>query len=263
MKKLAFFFFLVTLVISLISLDNVLSKEQSSEKSATKQSKKESQTKKVKKQTNISGLGIFKIGKTEIAIIDDLEKELTTKLVVTSDSYELVKAKGKSNLIFQLVPKNKTGYDQFSICPDVKEYLIPVYNIADMQIENLKLKFYKDVLFEISCDSTERLEEALKLKYGEPDMEVEKKSISCIYKYTGNKVTYEDKTFTSTWENGNINANNYIMFWHNDQCEERFLRTFYIRDSKTSEIISKCEKEIIDQNKIAEKQKREKKLKDL
>jgi len=246
MKKYVFFFFLAILVINFIASDNALSKEKSPKKT---------------KQCNIEGLGIFKIGKTNISIINDLENELNTKVIVTSNSLELYKLTGMPNHIFQFIPKSESDY-QFSICPDVKEYVISVYNIADMKIEKLKLKFYKDVLFSISCDSSKELEEALKLKYGEPDFSVRTESVSCLYKYTGNKVTYEDKYYTSSWENGNIKALNTFMVWHGDKCENMFTRFLNIDDYKTSEIVRKCEDKIRQQHKVTENQKRVEKLKD-
>ena len=131
-----------------------------------------------------------------------------------------------------------------------------------MKIKGLKMTFYKDVLFEIECDSNKKLEEALKLKYGEPEFKLEKKQVSCIYKYTGNKVNYEDKTFMQTWENGNIKAVNYTIFWHNDKCEDMFLKSLIISDFSKKDIVDKCEKDIRNQHESKEKQKRVNKLKD-
>lgn len=257
MKKYVFFFFSVAMVINLICLDNALAKEKSSGKNTIKQS----EAKSVKKQSNIEGLGIFKIGKTKISIIDDLESAFGTKSVVTSDSTVLYE--GKSNTILQLVPKNKSGYGHPSICPDVKEYLIPVYNIADMQIKQLILNFYKDVLFEIRCDSSKELDDALKLKYGNPEILVTSEPISCVYKYTGNKVTYDNKIYVRTWENRGIEANSLFTKQYNDKCQGRVTHLFYIKDSKTGDIVDKCENYTRERYKSTEKQERLKKLNDL
>jgi hypothetical protein len=261
MKKYTFIMTTVILLITLFSPNSLLAQTKNSKKSTIKQEKKSDKID-VKKQTNIDGLGIFKIGKTDISIITDLENEFGTKSVVTSDSFELIKAKGRNNSIFQLVPKNKSGYDQFSICPDVKEYQIPVYNIADMQIEKLHLKFYKDVLYNIECDSSKELGEALELKYGEPELKVENKPISCIYKASGNTVTYEEKTFTSSWYNGNIRSNNILHSYYSDKCENRRIKYFNIYDTKILETVYKCEEDLREQGANMEKQKRLKNLKD-
>jgi hypothetical protein len=246
---------------SLSYLDNALSEEQSQGKSAKKQSETESHGKNFKKQSNIDGIGYFKIGKTKIDIIKDLESEFGTETEIINDTYGLVQAKKRSNSIFQFIPKKKNSYE-FNICPDVKEYYIPVYVIADMEITQLNLKFYKDVLYEIKCDSTRELREALALKYGEPEKKIDKKSVSCFYKITGKKVTLEEETFYSSWYNRKIVANDVLTNWYNVKCEKILVNYINIYDTNIKQTVWKCKQDIRKRFDDTNKQERLKKLKD-
>ncbi|PKO01664.1 MAG: hypothetical protein CVU43_11810 [Chloroflexi bacterium HGW-Chloroflexi-5] len=255
MKKFILFLFSTILVINLLFLGNALSSDTNL---GEKQQNKEGSEKiNPSKQCNIEGLGKFKIGKTKISIINDLEKELNTKVVVISDGYKIFLKKKEPKYIIE-----DRSYGLFSSCPDVKEYHISVYNIADMQIKELQLGFYKDVLFRIDCNSSKELEEALKIKYGEPELKWDKKSVSCIYKYSGNEVNYNDNTFTLKWQNGNIMATNYLKSWHDDKCKEQFAHKLHIADIHIFSIAFNCEMKVKHQHESDEKQKRIKKLKD-
>ena len=75
-------------------------------------------------------------------------------------------------------------------------------------------------------------------------------------------VTYEETTWTRTWENGNIHANNVSRTFYDSKCEKLFYRIFSIDDDKTSYIVHRCEEDIREQNKATEKQKKIEKLKD-
>ena len=256
MKKSAVLIFSMLLVFSLTCLDNALSKEQSPEKKA----KKQSITKDVKKQSNIEGIGNFKIGKTKIDIMKDLESEFGTQIETTSGDYDLYKMKGKKNSIFQIIPEQENSIPP-SLCPDFKQYYIPVYIIADMTITELKLNFYKDILSSIECDSSEELVEALELKYGKPESKIDKKSVSCFYKHTGNKVTLEEISIYSDWYNKDINAHNAVMSFYSSKCEPLFAKKLYIYDSNISKTIFQCDQDIRQRTDDSKKRERLKNLK--
>lgn len=51
-------------------------------------------------------------------------------------------------------------------CPNIIELEMSDYYIGDIQISSLKLKFYKDTLYQISCSQNDEIEEGFKAKYG-------------------------------------------------------------------------------------------------
>ena len=51
-------------------------------------------------------------------------------------------------------------------CPNIKELGMFEYYIGDIKIRSLKLKFYKDTLYQISCTQNNKIEEGFKAKYG-------------------------------------------------------------------------------------------------
>ncbi len=188
-----------------------------------------------KKQSNIEGIGILKIGKADVS---DLKKEWEIQLQ-KEDIY----------------------------CPDLKEYLMPLYSIADIHFYNLKLRFYKNILFEIYWNDSNFLEnrkllEALELKYGKPDKEIYKNTISCLYNLTGNRVPLDQYTTKSRWENGNIKAENVVRTFYDSNCESQVNSHFRIYDSKMSWKVLSCGKGLREQEQKENTQKRLKELND-
>jgi hypothetical protein len=249
------------IIISLFTINNALCQDKAPSKSSKKQNSIKDQDKISKKQCNIEGIGIFKIDKTTIDVIKELENEFGTKTDIIYDFKDRYNAKGKYNSIF-LIDTSNNRYPGSSLCPETKEYYIPVYKIADMEIRDIKLKFYKDILYEFDCTSTQELFEALKIKYGTPDIKKDTKVVSCLYKYTGNNVALEENTFTSTWTNGNIEAQDVMSNSYNDKCKEIFIRFLSISDNRIVDIEYQCHNKIKQQNESQKNQNRLKELKD-
>ena len=164
-------------------------------------------------QSKIEGIGNLKIGKT--ILNDELVEDFKDRFATFSKSDDI---------------------------PDLVHYKIPHYysEVIDMKIGDIKLDFYKGVLFYIRCDSHELLE-AFKLKYGIPTVHRVTKNVQCLFKLTGNIVTFQEKEETITWENGNIIASYYKSNTIDHKCQSDTYSSLSIYDKKIFKMINKTE----------------------
>lgn len=100
---------------------------------------------------NLTGIGIFKIDKSTTHIIDVVKKEISNNNIseVTNEF---------NQVIFGV---NTNGH-----CPNLEIWKISKYFIGDIELRNLELFFYNDVLFQIKCNYNQDLEKGLTYKYG-------------------------------------------------------------------------------------------------
>ena len=128
-----------------------------------------------------------------------------------------------------------------SSCKKVKIFLVAGYTVAGIKIKGLKLTFFNDTLAEIDCKGTSELTDAIRLKYGVGELRSTTKEVSCLYKYNGNSVKYEEQRITESWNNEDIRAYSHTSKYYNDKCEEQYL--FYVSISSEKRIEEKrfCE----------------------
>ena len=86
MKKVVVLFIAIIITLNYIPIDYASCKDTTPKKSTKKQSNIITQKEFPKRQCKIEGIGIFKIGKTNIDIIKDLENEFGTTTVILSHS---------------------------------------------------------------------------------------------------------------------------------------------------------------------------------
>ena len=152
---------------------------------------------------NLEGIGNFKLGKTTLSIINDLELSLKTKVnkvYNNTDEYSFI----IDTKILQLLPNPNQKYvfenpSKYSFCPDVKIFKIKKITISGIEIENLFLTFYKDTLVELKCDENDNIYKALEYKYGKPNV--------------------INETFDYICGAGKKEGNSQIILWHNEMIK--------------------------------------------
>jgi len=89
----------------------------------------------------IEGLGPFKLAKTTISIMKQLEKELKTKCTIATTFEQQVQSYNKK-LVLSLGAALVV-----SQCSNVKELTIREYYIGEFKVDSLSLTFLNDILF--------------------------------------------------------------------------------------------------------------------
>lgn len=215
-------------------------------------------------EQKIEGIGLFKIGQTHVSILDKLSEDLSTKIVncnSSSDFYEIEQSRTK--YIVQIFPDTVKEYNSpsgSSLCPNVKSFSIKGVYVAGIQLKDLKLKFFNDTLYYLSCDYTSDISEAMKLKYGVGKLETKKNEIECKNSYSGTKRTLTETTIYETWDNNDITAIGRILEFYSTKCERLLTSLFSVYDKRKYLTVYNKEEEI--KHRIDEAIK-EKKKKDL
>lgn len=217
-------------------------------------------------QEKIEGIGKFKIGKTSIEVIRELETELSASIeTINTINDRRVYSPGQSAAIYQVLPNRDQplmSAIHASFCATVKVYLIPNYTISGIKIKNMYLSFENDVLQVLTIDSSTEIDEALTSKYGEPALNVDKKTVNCVYKLTGATVPYEDVTYRKKWINGTIEAESTLMKYYNSECKVNYINYLTVQDTRSATAMLKCSNAERDQLRDAKKEEKKKSLKD-
>ncbi|SKC09482.1 hypothetical protein SAMN05660477_02977 [Soonwooa buanensis] len=186
-------------------------------------------------QSNIEGIGIFKINKTKVAIIDSL-KNVDYMLQVCEvpqtcniSSY----ASTTSKKIFELKKQDKIVSD-YPLIDNAQVFILSKYDVADFTIKELRLKFYNGVLYDIHTDNIIPLVQKLELKY-KSEPKVDEKEITCSSVYGQYKRT--EGTYTTVFRDDTINASSVMYKFHNSKCKADVLAFFTMYDKKTSEAV--------------------------
>ncbi|GAB3994665.1 hypothetical protein GCM10028807_32780 [Spirosoma daeguense] len=215
-------------------------------------------------QAKIEGIGKFKIGVTNLSVIEDLSNELRVKPKVLTTYSEYFQAeRGKSGIyILQDDGKSVSTLPHSSLCDGVEVYYINKYTISEIELENIFLTFNDGVLVEFACDSSRELTEAIELKYGKGELEAKAKKVSCLYNYTGAKVELEETTYTTTWQNKSIKAVSLLMAYYDRNCKKSFINSFDISLPLDMRYIHECNDEKKSKKQQSDEVEKKKKLKD-
>lgn len=212
-------------------------------------------------QESLRGIGAFKVGETTTsAIIDFAKKEnikvkQSTSLMDTYGTYVSGKKTSKVYLLSKPGKDNIISDPKYSDHPLVKTYFIDYYEVSDVPIRKLYLKFYNDTLYDLECDFSKELREALTLKYGSGVDSVAKKSVKCRSRMAGD-FEEEEASYYTKWLNGSNGMISISCVGHyfNYKCEKKYLSYFFIKNSNVSkqvisEEVDKSEKEKAEQEK--------------
>jgi hypothetical protein len=189
-------------------------------------------------QTAISGIGPFKISVTTTEIIQQLEAELGTNCINIKSSSDFFNERRNSKvLIAELFPDTVNEYmgpSYASFCPQSRVFYVSSYIVSGIELREAYLKFYKDTLYELLCDRTEQLIEAITIKYGEPKKERKNDSVECGYLRSGNTIKLSEYSITEEWRNNSIIAYGTIYNRFNSKCEESINSYFSIYNLDTT-----------------------------
>jgi len=192
-------------------------------------------------QTEIAGIGPFKIGVTSTQIIHQLESELETNCIKVYSGTQFYNVRRSSKVfIAELIPDTLNEYSSptyASFCPNTRVFYVSQYSVSGVEIKEAYLKFFDDQLYELLCERTSELIEALTIKYGEPKIEQRDSYTDCGYFSSANTIKLKTYSITQEWRNNNVIANGCIYNRYNSECEESLGSYFsiYNLDTTTAE----------------------------
>ncbi len=199
-------------------------------------------------QSKIEGIGKYKIGKSTIAIIDSVKSELSYRFGM-----------GYSTYIFESVP-DSTSSDPTVYCSGVRVFIsIEGLRISGIELGYTRFTFYRDTLIRMEFNYDFELEHFLTLKYGNPILKDESRTINCTYKLTGRSVAEREERVTKTWSNGKIKATSKIDKRLNDKCKIEDSSFFKIELQPLASELDMCSQK--EKNRLTTKNVRQK-LKD-
>jgi hypothetical protein len=213
-----------------------LSKAQAQHPQATNQAKKQT--------PSMTGIGAFKIGQTTPA---DVARVCAEAEISLQESYSLSATRdaGDSLVAFRVPYESPDEYadasDLASPDPQVSVIYFPEYTVSSVKIEELVLKFYKGLLYEIRTTTPGELPDAFKLKYGKPELRTLATPTSCVYKLTGRKVAYKDESFFERWYNGDIVALYYLGGYRDKNCVRQVSTGFSIKNEVKAKAVEAAE----------------------
>lgn len=192
-------------------------------------------------QDKIEGIGKFKIGKTPIAVTQEIAKESGDSIHILDEYLNMDTEKfGIAEIVVNKAYPDRSP-EQALFCPDVRVFQVPTYQAAGIEIKNLWLTFKGDILIGLQCDNSVEIDEALKLKYGAPIIKSVKKPIDCVYLSNGNKLQREESKYTSTWSNGKIVATETTHKFYDKNCVEDITTLVFIRDQVAMNAVTQCD----------------------
>src|SRR5574338_8262 len=127
-------------------------------------------------QNKIDGIGQFRIGKTTLNIISQISDDKHVKVKESHSALDEYRANGslykKTKNIFIIMEPKSGDIDNANYLhnPDCKSYFIDYYEVSGVPVCKLYLFFFKDTLYSISCDGSVELNDAMTLKYGDPQI---------------------------------------------------------------------------------------------
>lgn len=211
----------------------------------------------------IKGIGPFKIGLATTAIINEIADKAKIKLKGSTslmDYYNDYDSKKTTGIyLLQRTEKDKDRTDpRFTNHPFVKTFYIDYYEVAEVPIKGIYLRFYNDTLYDFQCDYSTLLREAIDLKYGKGNDSVVVKKVKCNSRLSGD-FEEEEKSFHFSWPTGdkNILCVGCIGHYYDYKCEKNYLSYFYVKNSTLSIQINKevARVEIDQENKLKAEKK--------
>ncbi len=215
-------------------------------------------------EQKIEGIGQFKISKTPISYLNDLASQMGVEIKQISDNGKLYDIEKRStSFIIQLIKDpSKTGFSEIiysTDCPQYSVFLVSGLTISTFTFNNVYLTFYRDTLIRFKSDYVEKLDEALTIKYGKPELFDDEKDITCVYTYTGATIKKKEMNLKQTWKNEFIEA--VISNWqfYTSDCKEHIVSDFSVENTEYMHLLYQCEKDQKDADKQKEKDELKKK----
>ena len=172
----------------------------------------------VNAQDQIIGVGILEIGKSTPDVINELAKNYTHKIKEAKDcEYE-----GNGRAIYKLVYSDNDNAPTYSsACPATEIYYLKQYTVSGMTLVNVNLFFYEGLLIQILSNGSDELDEALKMKYGNPATSSKDSKSSCPGQ--------TNRAYIYTWMNGDIQAQVTKHYNYGSDCRIALDKYFSIK----------------------------------
>ncbi len=194
-------------------------------------------------QSKIDGIGIFKIDKTTISVIDSLVNQ-GYQLKTCNDMLGCSSYKITGMTIAEKIGNKMKPETNFPLIPENRIFAIGEYNVAGIEITNLELRFYKDTLYQIkSVVGDLELQTALQEKY-EETVEVDKKEILCSSVY-GEFKEEEVRYLIKYRDDQKIHAMSSFSTSFDDKCKKKTFSFTAITNPKTDELVKLNTDEIL------------------
>jgi hypothetical protein len=169
-------------------------------------------------QGKIEGIGPLKIGRPTAEVIGELAKNYKKGIKdATRENFE-----GDGSTVFRLVYTGEGDAPyQASSCPLVEVYYLKKYEVSGINLMDTYLFFFEDKLSQILCKGSDELEEAMLVKYGQPQLKSVEKEGDCA--------SNPNKTYYKTWVSEDIEAQSSGYLTYSDVCGLSELRFFSLK----------------------------------
>lgn len=215
-------------------------------------------------QASVVGIGNFKVGKTNISIIDSVLKELNTSTIISYDDVTTYEYSNEPNKVYELKKDSLNPMRSYTFsteCKGFRVFYISTYKVSDILIEDIYLTFKDNILYSLMAKSKE-LYNALKVKYPKFKESREDEKTNCVVGDLKDARFDFDTTFKTTWSNGSVEAEITESYYYSKECKRRHFD--YINISKMPHIfLPDCDAKINKSREIKAKKALKDKLKDL
>jgi len=173
--------------------------------------------------TLFTGLGPFLIGQSSVAVMDSICKEQNWTLhkIRPSGLIDAYPAVELVNDLFEDAGGVTEGYH----CKEVRSFIISHYNLLGCTLVNVHLYFYRDTLFDFSCEGNTELLQAISYKYGIPKIIQNKHAATCK-DGDGKDMSFEDIKTDKSWSHDEVYALYTEWLVHDNSCNEKRLDKF-------------------------------------
>ncbi len=196
-------------------------------------------------QKKLEGIGEFKINKTrieELPTITGLPLHVYSEYraqQLVNDYYAAKAPHEDEPFMFEtVVHKDSTAIGKTfepteNHLPYYRIVRMNMFNIAGMQIQHIRMLFYKDVLIELQCVPIDNLSIPMEVNYGKAKIiNDEIKKGTCTEQATGFVNEVEELTFTETWQQKDVAAYFTRTRVFDAECKSKVIGTFSIGSVK-------------------------------
>jgi|GEM_PF-5721565 hypothetical protein len=183
----------------------------------------------VKAQEKFNGIGIFKIGMDTSTLISYANQN-SYSIKNCSDFTEYIQYKNDNfKLLVRLYhhDDNSLSIPSVSSNPYVSNYLITLYYVSGLTINNIELTFYKNALIQFTVKDNFDIDKGMEEKYGKGSVEILHLTSQCL------DDADVDRSYFTTWKNGKIKAYRSILEQFDENCQKSYNSSFtYFVDNK-------------------------------
>ncbi|MVM34206.1 hypothetical protein GO755_29515 [Spirosoma sp. HMF4905] len=194
-------------------------------------------------QDKIEGIGPFKIGQSNIKIIENIASELNIKVIRSNKSSDLDYPHSKSLIVeIETNLENAKGIsEKASHCPFVIVYYISKYQVSGIELQSLFLTFRDEVLIKLETEWYFEIAKAIETKYGPGFKETRRIESDCPT--SDNNSSYIGVQRLVTWRNNDILAATYTSVVYDKACHINTSRGFFIEQPSKAIGLNLCERQ--------------------